>query len=186
MGKNFLSSVTSFSKEWICSLAYSSADNSFFGFVFKYYYIFMDLNIFDVFQIIEVIIFIDVMVSHLCPERALQIGIWVVLTQPQYSLVTSLLPGVLGIIKCSRLIQLLPEHFITSKGNLWGWPCGLVVKFDVLCLSGLGSVPGGGPPPLVSSRAVVVTHIQNRGRLAQMLAQSQSSSRKKRKIGNRC
>ena len=35
--------------------------------------------------------------------------------------------------------------------------------------------PGGRPTPLLS-HAVVVTHIQNRGRLAQMLAQGKSFS----------
>ena len=52
-----------------------------------------------------------------------------------------------------------------------GQPHGLVVKFGVLCFDSLGSVPGHGPTLLVSSHAVAVTHIQNRGRLAQMLAQ---------------
>ena len=37
-----------------------------------------------------------------------------------------------------------------------------------------------------SSHAVAATHIQNKGRLAQMLAQGQSSSSQKRKIGSRC
>ena len=37
-----------------------------------------------------------------------------------------------------------------------------------------------------SSHAVAASHIQNRGRLAQMLAQGQSSSSKKRKIGTEC
>ena len=46
--------------------------------------------------------------------------------------------------------------------------------------------PGHGPTPLVSSHAVAVTHIQNGGRLAQMLAQGDSSSSKKRKISNSC
>ena len=45
--------------------------------------------------------------------------------------------------------------------------------------SGLGSVPGCGPTPLAGGHAVAVTHIQNRGRLAQMLAQDKSSSSKK-------
>ena len=35
----------------------------------------------------------------------------------------------------------------------------------------MGLVPGGRPTPLVGDHAVVVTHIQNRGRLAQILAQ---------------
>ena len=63
---------------------------------------------------------------------------------------------------------------------------GLVVKFGALYFGGLGSVPRHGPTPLLGSHAVAATHIQNRGRLAQMLAQGKSSSNKKRKIGNRC
>ena len=59
-----------------------------------------------------------------------------------------------------------------------GWPCGLVVKFSVLHLDAPDSVPGLGPTPLVGSRAVAVTHILNRGRLAQMLAQGEPSSAK--------
>ena len=42
-----------------------------------------------------------------------------------------------------------------------------------------------GPTHCSSSHAMVMSYIQNRGRLAQMLAQGQSSSRKKRRIGNR-
>ena len=59
----------------------------------------------------------------------------------------------------------------------WGWPsvikwesaspCGVLVKFSVLCFSGLDSVPRCRPMPLVSGHAVVVGHTQkNRGRLA--------------------
>ena len=48
-----------------------------------------------------------------------------------------------------------------------------MVKFGVLHFSSPGSVPRHGPTPLISSRAVAVTHIQNRGRLAQILAQGQ-------------
>ena len=44
-----------------------------------------------------------------------------------------------------------------------------------------GSVPGCGSTPLVSSRAVVATQIQNKGELAQVLAQGESSSAKKEK-----
>ena len=60
-----------------------------------------------------------------------------------------------------------------------GQPRGLVVKFGALRFGGPGLVPGCGPTPLVGSRAVAVTHIQNRERLAQMLAQGESSSTKK-------
>ena len=64
-----------------------------------------------------------------------------------------------------------------------GQPHGLVVKFGALSFSGLGLVSGHRPAPLISSHAVAVTHIQNRGRLAQMSAQGKSSSAKnKQKI----
>ena len=61
---------------------------------------------------------------------------------------------------------------------LRGQPCGLVVKFGALGFGSLGSVPGHGSTTLVGSHAVVVTHIQNRGHLAHMLAQGDSSSAK--------
>ena len=57
-------------------------------------------------------------------------------------------------------------------------PRGLVVKFGALYFHGPGSDPGCRPTPL-DSHAVAVTHIQNRGRLAQMLAEYKSSSAKK-------
>ena len=50
----------------------------------------------------------------------------------------------------------------------------------------MGSDPRHGPTHYLSSQAVVVSHIQNGERLAQTLAQWQSSSSKKRKTGNRC
>ena len=65
------------------------------------------------------------------------------------------------------------------------WPCGLGVKFGVLCFGGLALVPGRRPTPLVSGHAIAVTHIPNRGRMAQISAQGESSSSKK-KISNRC
>ena len=73
----------------------------------------------------------------------------------------------------------------TNKKPRQGWPRGLVVKFSVLHFSSLGLVPGSRLIPLIS-HAVAATRIQNRGRLAEMLAQGGSSSSKKRKIGNRC
>ena len=45
----------------------------------------------------------------------------------------------------------------------------------------MASDAGRGPTHHSSSRAVAASHIQNRGRLAQILAQEQSSSSKKRK-----
>ena len=59
-----------------------------------------------------------------------------------------------------------------------------MVKFGALHFSGLGLVPGRGPTPLVSGHAVVVTHIQKGRRLAQLLAQGESSSSKKRENGH--
>ena len=58
------------------------------------------------------------------------------------------------------------------------------LNFHVLHLGGsefVGSDPGYGPTPLIN-RAVEASHRQSRRRLAQMLAQGQSSSQKKRKI----
>ena len=48
----------------------------------------------------------------------------------------------------------------------------------------MGSDPGHRPTHYLSNHAVVASHMQNRGRLAQMLAQEQSSSpeRKQNKI----
>ena len=68
----------------------------------------------------------------------------------------------------------------TSIKQNRGRPQGLVAKFGTLCFSGPGSVPGCGPIPLVSGHAVEVTHTQNRERLAQMLAQGESSSPKRK------
>ena len=59
-------------------------------------------------------------------------------------------------------------------------------KVRALCFIGprfAGLDPGRGPTHCSSSHAVAASHIQNRGRLTQMLAQGQSSLSKKRKIG---
>lgn len=61
------------------------------------------------------------------------------------------------------------------------WSCGLGVKFGTLHFSSPGSVPGHGPILLVNSHAVAVKHVQNRGRLAQMLDQGETSPAKKKK-----
>ena len=66
--------------------------------------------------------------------------------------------------------------------SIGGQPCGLVVKFSAVYFSSLGSVPRHGPTPLVSGHAVEATHIQNRGRLPQMLTQGKSPSEKKKII----
>ena len=47
-------------------------------------------------------------------------------------------------------------------------------------------IPGGDLALLVKPRSGGIPHKKNSGRLAQTLAQGQSSSSKKRKIGNRC
>ena len=46
-----------------------------------------------------------------------------------------------------------------------------MVKIGALCFGSPGSVPGHGP---IRSQAMAATCIQNRGRLAQMLAQCES------------
>ena len=56
----------------------------------------------------------------------------------------------------------------------------------VLHFGGAGSDPGQGPTPLIGGHAVVATHIQSRGKPAQILRQGESSSSKKRKTGIRC
>ena len=64
-------------------------------------------------------------------------------------------------------------QWLSSCTPLW-WPG--VLRFGSQAQSYICSL----------SHAVAASHIQNRGRLAQMLAQRQSSLSKKRKIGNRC
>ena len=59
---------------------------------------------------------------------------------------------------------------------------GPMPNFSVLLFGSPGSAPGHGPTPLISGHAVAVTHIQNRGRLTQMLAQGESSSGNKKSI----
>ena len=88
------------------------------------------------------------------------------------------------LLNSSCTLDLLGEVFKSIDSQ--GWPHGLMVKFRVLHLGGLGSVSGHGPTLLVGCHALAVTHMQNRGRLAQMLAQGESSSSKKSKIVNRC
>ena len=76
------------------------------------------------------------------------------------------------------------------KNTRWGWAYGTVVKFSMLCFCSLGSRdrtdPMHGPASLVS-HAVMATHIQNGGRLAQMVSSGLIFlKQKRRKIGNRC
>ena len=71
------------------------------------------------------------------------------------------------------------------ENNLHGQPQGIGVEFmgSVSAAPGFSGLhPERGPTYL--SHAMAVSHIQSRGRLAQMLAQQQSSSSKMRKIGN--
>ena len=71
------------------------------------------------------------------------------------------------------------ENTVHAVKLFGGRPGCLVVKFSALHFSGPGSVPGHGPTPLIGGCAEAVTHIQNKGRLAQMLAHGKSSSAKK-------
>ena len=71
----------------------------------------------------------------------------------------------------------LKEHLVKIQ-ILWG-PGGVVVKFVHSALVAQGSwvwIPGADLHTGSSSHAVEASHTQNRGRLAQMLAQGQSSS----------
>ena len=88
-----------------------------------------------------------------------------------------------NIHSCHSPLSLVSSvaSFYTLIKILGGRPSGLVVKFSVLHFSSPSLVPGYRPTPLASSHTVAATHIQNTGRLAQMLAQSKSSSAKKRK-----
>ena len=96
------------------------------------------------------------------------------------------LPGDMQIIKVipketKSLIKLIVLKNI-RKGGL---PSGNVVKFE--CFGGSGFVglnSKHGPTHCSSSHAVAASHIQNIGRLVQILAQGQSSSpkRKRKKI----
>ena len=58
------------------------------------------------------------------------------------------------------------------------WPSGLSSACSASAALYAGSDSGRGPTPLIS-HAVEASHIQNRGRLAQMLAQGQSPAPKK-------
>ena len=66
---------------------------------------------------------------------------------------------------------------LVQKQKCWGWPHGVVVKFacPVSVTQGLLVQILGVGLCTASCHAVVVTHIRSRGRLAQILAQGQSS-----------
>ena len=104
------------------------------------------------------------------------------------------LPGltlaILPVRGCLQVCLLLPQasghsHRISEchyslKNNFGGWPGGLVVNFTCSALVAQGSQVwiSGTDLHHSSSHAVAVSHIRNRGILAQMLAQGQSSSPK--------
>ena len=67
--------------------------------------------------------------------------------------------------------------------NLRGWAHGLLARFSTLHFGDLGSGPGRGPIVLVSSHAVVMTHTENRGRLAQCKLRANLPQQKKKKPG---
>ena len=75
--------------------------------------------------------------------------------------------------------EILLLRLLLQMKKMRSQPCGLVVKFNALYSSSPGSVPRSRPIPLIGSHAVVATHVQNRGRLEQMLAQGETSSAKK-------
>ena len=90
----------------------------------------------------------------------------------------------------TQLYNIMLTGFIYTylKNNNRGQTGGIVVEFSHSTSMARGSgvwVPGLDLHHW-SSHAVVVSHMQNKGRLEQMLAQGQSSSSKKRKVGNRC
>ena len=69
--------------------------------------------------------------------------------------------------------MLMPLNCTLKSDYNGGWPCGQVVKVPCALLQQLrlvGLDPGCQPTPLIS-HAVEASHVQNRGRLAQMLAQ---------------
>ena len=74
----------------------------------------------------------------------------------------------MGVQSPKKMLYIFP--FNNQKYNSWGQLHGRMVKFGALHFGGPGSVPRHGPTPLVHGHAVVVPHIQNRGRLAEMLA----------------
>ena len=80
-------------------------------------------------------------------------------------------------------IYLIVRTVNLKRTPTWGWPCGIVVKFSALHFSCLGlqvQIPGVDLHHSSVNHAVVATPIQNRGRLAQVLAQGKSSSSKKK------
>ena len=84
----------------------------------------------------------------------------------------------------------LKRKFIDTwlKWKKEGSVVGIVVKSTCSTSAAQGSpvqIPGMDLAPLIKPHGGSIPH-KNRGGLAQMLAQQQPSSSKKRKIGNRC
>ena len=78
--------------------------------------------------------------------------------------------------------------FLKNK-QYGGCPCGVVVKFGMLCFDGLGSWVQilGADLQHSSCHAVVVTHIQNRGKIGTDVSSGLIFLRQeKRKMGNSC
>ena len=81
---------------------------------------------------------------------------------------------------CEELeLRLIIHALCTSRVLiLYGELCGLVQPVPLWWSRFTASGPRHGPTPLLGGHAGVKTHIQNRGRLAKMLAQGKSSSPK--------
>ena len=92
----------------------------------------------------------------------------------------------LGLVVRPALAHTIKDVNTGCKSAYEGQPGGAVVEFMCSASAAQGSHPRHGPTHCLSSHAVAASHTQSGGRLAQMLAQGQSSSSKKRKIGNRC
>ena len=77
-----------------------------------------------------------------------------------------------GPIKQQNLFYSKHKALKAIKKWLRGQPCGIVVKFpcSTSVAWGMALGPKCGPTHRFSSHAVVASHIQNRGRLAQMLS----------------
>ena len=105
-------------------------------------------------------------------------------SKPFSAIKTTLVTAETHTVTCSPGASLSPPR-VPIKRESRGSPHGLVVKFSALHFGGLGSAPRYGSTPLTGSHAVVVAHIQNRGRLAQMLAQGKSSSEKRKRESRR-
>ena len=82
--------------------------------------------------------------------------------------------------------EITSSTILDPRKVLWEqalWPSGYV---QCAPLQQPRLVPGYRSTPLDSGRAVAMPYLQYRERLAQTLAQSESSSSKKKKIDNRC